>query len=76
MQTMSFMKHLTTGRCIEVLRDFGREDWQLCSTVCKVLCNYSTHMTSSANTFGHKEAQLLSDLLIEYLGKYLKKHHD
>ncbi|PVD28492.1 hypothetical protein C0Q70_11080 [Pomacea canaliculata] len=56
-------------KCIEVLRDFGREDWQLCSTVCKVLCNYSTHMTSSANTFGHKEAQLLSDLLIEYLDK-------
>lgn len=52
-----------------MLRDFGREDWQLSATVCKMLCNYCTRMTSAADTFGHAEAQQLSDLLVEYLGK-------
>ena len=55
-------------RCIEVLRDFGREDWQLSATVCKMLCNYSARMTSTADMFGHTEAQELSNLLFEYLG--------
>ncbi|XP_067674681.1 armadillo repeat-containing protein 2-like isoform X1 [Haliotis asinina] len=53
----------------EVLRDFGREDWQLGSVVCKVLCNYSTKITSTNSCFGEAEAQDLIDVLVEYLDK-------
>ena len=56
-------------RCVEVLQDFGREDWQLSATVCKMLCNYSARITSTDDTFGCSEASRLSELLFEYLGK-------
>ena len=55
-------------RLIDVLRDFGQEDWDLSSTVCKVLCNYSTKITSSNACFGDQEAQDLSEILLEFLG--------
>ncbi|XP_041354443.1 armadillo repeat-containing protein 2-like [Gigantopelta aegis] len=56
-------------KLIDVLHDFGREDWDLSSTVCKVLCNYSTKITSSNACFGEQEAQDLSELLLEFLDK-------
>ncbi|KAK7108771.1 armadillo repeat-containing protein 2-like isoform X1 [Littorina saxatilis] len=57
------------AKCIEVLRDFGREDWQLSATVCKMLCNYSARITSTTDMFGVAEARQLSDLLFEYLDR-------
>ncbi|XP_076467000.1 armadillo repeat-containing protein 2-like isoform X2 [Babylonia areolata] len=56
-------------KCVEVLRDFGREDWQLSAIVCKMLCNYSARMTSTTDCFGQPEAAQLSDLLFEYLDR-------
>ncbi|KAK6168886.1 hypothetical protein SNE40_020049 [Patella caerulea] len=57
------------SKLIEVLRDFGREDWHLSSIVCKVLCNYSTKITSSSDCFGERESQELVYILVEYLDK-------
>ena len=54
---------------MDVLRDFGREDWQLSGCVCKVLVNYSSKIHSSENSFGADEAAELSQLLMEYLGQ-------
>ncbi|BFZ09273.1 hypothetical protein BsWGS_12312 [Bradybaena similaris] len=56
-------------KLIDVLQDFGREDWQLSGSVCKVLVNYSCGIHSSVMTFGQMEAAELSDLLAEYLDK-------
>ncbi|XP_005102121.1 armadillo repeat-containing protein 2 isoform X2 [Aplysia californica] len=53
----------------DVLRDFGREDWQLSGCVCKVLVNYSSRIHSSSNSFGNEESAELSELLAEYLDK-------
>ncbi|XP_033741539.1 armadillo repeat-containing protein 2-like isoform X2 [Pecten maximus] len=53
-------------KLIEVLRDFGRTDWELASLVCQILWNYSGKITSTNACFGEQEAQDLLDLLIEY----------
>ncbi|KAH9525058.1 Armadillo repeat-containing protein 2 [Bulinus truncatus] len=58
-------------KLIEVLRDFGKEDWQLSGCVCKVLVNYSSRIHSSSNSFGQEEAIELSELLTEYIDKDL-----
>ena len=52
-----------------MLRDFGRLDWQLAGMVCQTLWNYSTNITSTEHCFGREEANELSDILTEYLGK-------
>lgn len=52
-----------------MLRDFGRDDWNLACMVCQTLWNYSGKITSTNATFGEKEGQELADLLDEYLGK-------
>ena len=65
-----------TCRLIEVLRDFGRSDWQLASMVCQTLWNYSGKITSTNACFGDHEASNLIDLLIEYLGKFMVKSFD
>jgi len=57
-------------RLTDVLRDWGTQDWQLASMVCQTLWNYSGKITSTSACFGEKEAQDLTELLIEYLGKY------
>ncbi|XP_065837741.1 armadillo repeat-containing protein 2-like isoform X2 [Oscarella lobularis] len=53
----------------DVLRDFGRADWQLAALVGKILSNYCREMTSSSEWLGENEAinlmNLLSDLLDE-----------
>ncbi len=59
-------------RLLEVLRDFGRSDWQLASMVCQTLWNYSSKITSSNACFGEAEVSGLTDVLIEYLGEILK----
>ncbi|ESP01061.1 hypothetical protein LOTGIDRAFT_140035, partial [Lottia gigantea] len=64
---LTLKKEGAISKLIEVLRDFGREDWQLSSTVCKVLCNYSAKITSSSACFGEKESQELLEILDEYL---------
>ncbi|GFS09328.1 armadillo repeat-containing protein 2, partial [Elysia marginata] len=56
-------------KLIDVLRDFGREDWQLSGCVCKVLVNYSSKIHSSVGSFGEAEVAELIDLLTEYLDK-------
>ncbi|KAK0053512.1 armadillo repeat-containing protein 2 [Biomphalaria pfeifferi] len=56
-------------KLLEVLRDFGKEDWQLSACVCKVLVNYSCRIHSSTNSFGQEEAIELSELLTEYIDK-------
>lgn len=56
-------------RLIEVLRDFGRTDWQLAAMVCMILCNYTEKMKNSPETLGEQEASSLTDLLVDYLGK-------
>ncbi|RUS90870.1 hypothetical protein EGW08_001377 [Elysia chlorotica] len=56
-------------KLIDVLRDFGREDWQLSGCVCKVLVNYSSRIHSSVGSFGEPEVAELTDLLTEYLDK-------
>ncbi|KAK3593875.1 hypothetical protein CHS0354_011480 [Potamilus streckersoni] len=56
-------------KLVEVLRDFGRTDWELASMVCQILWNYSGKITSSNAFFGEQESQELTELLIEYLDK-------
>ena len=67
MSAVAFFSH----RLVEVLRDFGRSDWQLASMVCQTLWNYSGKITSANACFGESEASNLMDLLIEYLGKFV-----
>ena len=55
-------------RLVEVLRDFGRNDWELAGMVCQTLWNYSGKITSSNACFGESEAQELSEILIDLLG--------
>ncbi|KAL3882503.1 hypothetical protein ACJMK2_028840 [Sinanodonta woodiana] len=57
------------AKLVEVLRDFGRTDWELASMVCQILWNYSGKITSSNAFFGEHESQELTELLIEYLDK-------
>ncbi|XP_070568677.1 armadillo repeat-containing protein 2-like isoform X2 [Ptychodera flava] len=54
-------------KLIDVLHDFGRNDWQLAGMVCMTLWNYSEKITSSSISFGDKETNDLIDLLLEYL---------
>jgi len=54
-------------RLIDVLRDFGRSDWQLASMVCQTLWNFSGKITSASACFGEVEHQELADILIEFL---------
>jgi hypothetical protein len=70
------LRHLLTDsrgvrKLIEVLGDFGQNDWQLSSLVCKTLWNFSDRVTSSAVCFGSEEA----DLLTEQLEVYLDEEH-
>ena len=60
-------------RIIDVLRDFGRSDWQLASMVCQTLWNYSGKITSANAYFGEAEANELVELLLEYLGEFVEK---
>jgi hypothetical protein len=54
------------NKLIDVLRDFGRNDWQLAMMVCQILWNYSSRMKSANFMFGEKETQRLYDILVEY----------
>lgn len=54
-------------KLVDVLRDFGKHDWQLSSMVCQILWNYSDKITSSSETFGDQEALELMDILAQYL---------
>jgi len=54
-------------KLVDVLRDFGKHDWQLSCMVCQILWNYSDKITSSSETFGEQEALELMDILTQYL---------
>ncbi|XP_072036074.1 armadillo repeat-containing protein 2-like [Amphiura filiformis] len=54
-------------KLIEVMRDFGRSDWQLAGMVCMTLWNYSEKIESSVETFGEQETADLIDLLVDLL---------
>ncbi|XP_006815976.1 armadillo repeat-containing protein 2-like [Saccoglossus kowalevskii] len=54
-------------KLIDVLRDFGRNDWQLAGMVCMTLWNYSEKITTSSLAFGEQETNQLIELLEEYL---------
>ncbi|XP_020605577.1 armadillo repeat-containing protein 2-like [Orbicella faveolata] len=54
-------------KLVDVLRDFGKHDWQLSSMVCQILWNYSDKITSSSETFGDQETLELMDVLTQYL---------
>ncbi|XP_045197949.2 armadillo repeat-containing protein 2-like isoform X2 [Mercenaria mercenaria] len=56
-------------KLVEVLRDFGRGDWELAGMVCQTLWNYSGKITSSNACFGQIEAQELSEILVDFLDK-------
>ena len=58
-----------SNRLIEVLGDFGQNDWQLSSLVCKTLWNFSDKLTSSVLCFGVEEADLIAEQLEVYLGE-------
>lgn len=54
-------------KLVDVLRDFGKHDWQLSSMVCQILWNYSDKITSSTAMFGEQETLELMDILTQYL---------
>ncbi|XP_067050151.1 armadillo repeat-containing protein 2-like [Acropora muricata] len=54
-------------KLVDVLRDFGKHDWQMSSMVCQILWNYSDKITSSTETFGEQETLELIDILTQYL---------
>ena len=54
-------------KLIDVLRDFGKIDWQLAAMVCQTLWNYGESMSNVYETFGEEETAVLTDLLREYL---------
>ncbi|KAK3739022.1 hypothetical protein QZH41_010480 [Actinostola sp. cb2023] len=54
-------------KLIDVLHDFGKNDWQLSAMVCQTLWNYSGDITTSADTFGEDETIELIDVLTDYL---------
>ena len=56
-------------RLIDVLRDYGRTDWQLAGMVCMTLWNYSENITNSNEMFGEEETNSLTELLVDYLGE-------
>ena len=67
--TSSYHLCATSNRLIEVLGDFGQNDWQLSSLVCKTLWNFSDKLTSSVLCFGTEEADLIAKQLEVYLGE-------
>lgn len=54
-------------KLIEVLHDFGPNDWQLSGIVCQVLLNYSRDITSTDACFGYELGQQLINILTEFL---------
>jgi len=54
-------------KLIDVLRDFGQNDWHLASMVCQVFWNMSEKIHSSYDCFGNPEADDLCDVLTEFL---------
>ncbi|KAL4233349.1 Armadillo repeat-containing protein 2 [Mactra antiquata] len=56
-------------KLVEVLRDFGRGDWELAGMVCQTVWNYSGKITSSNACFGEIEAQQLSEIIVDFLDK-------
>ncbi|XP_031553121.1 armadillo repeat-containing protein 2-like [Actinia tenebrosa] len=54
-------------KLIDVLHDFGKNDWQLSAMVCQTLWNFSGDITTSFDTFGEEETLDLIDVLTEYL---------
>lgn len=54
-------------KLIEVLSDFGRNDWQIASMVCKVFMNFSEKITSCNTCFGEPQTALLQAVLNEFL---------
>ncbi|KAI8498698.1 Armadillo repeat-containing protein 2 [Branchiostoma belcheri] len=59
-------------KLIDVLRDFGRTDWELASMVCQTLWNYSEKITSSIDCFGEEETNQLIELLLEFLASLFR----
>ncbi|XP_030851091.1 armadillo repeat-containing protein 2 [Strongylocentrotus purpuratus] len=55
------------SKLIDVLRDFGRSDWQLAGMVCMTLWNYSENILNSNETFGEQETGEFTELLVDYL---------
>ncbi|XP_071492029.1 LOW QUALITY PROTEIN: armadillo repeat-containing protein 2-like [Diadema antillarum] len=55
------------SKLIDVLRDYGRGDWQLAGMVCMTLWNYSENMAKAVDTLGEQETNDLSELLVDYL---------
>ncbi|KAL9969241.1 hypothetical protein ACROYT_G021436 [Oculina patagonica] len=62
-------------KLVDVLRDFGKHDWQLSSMVCQILWNYSDKITSSSETFGDQETLELKDILTQYLDEDIVLDH-
>ncbi|XP_052237148.1 armadillo repeat-containing protein 2-like isoform X6 [Dreissena polymorpha] len=62
-------KERAVTKLVEVLRDFGRGDWDLAGLVCQILWNFSGKITSTNACFGETDAQELSEILIDYLDK-------
>ena len=58
-------------RLVEVLRDFGRGDWELAGMVGQTLWNYSGKITSTNAFFGEQNAQELIEILIDFLGEFV-----
>ncbi|XP_069462647.1 armadillo repeat-containing protein 2 [Ambystoma mexicanum] len=54
-------------KLVDCLRDFGPSDWQLASSVCKTLWNYSEHITNTVLWFGEEEADTILELLSSFL---------
>ncbi|XP_059838969.1 armadillo repeat-containing protein 2 isoform X2 [Hypanus sabinus] len=54
-------------KLIDCLRDFGPNDWQLASLVCKTFWNYSEKIVNAAVCFGEEETGELLQLLSTYL---------
>lgn len=54
-------------KLVDVLRDFGQNDWHLASMVCQVFWNMSEKINSSYDCFGNPEADDLCDVLTEFL---------
>ncbi|XP_036370751.1 armadillo repeat-containing protein 2-like isoform X2 [Octopus sinensis] len=54
-------------KLIEVLRDFGPNDWQLAGIVCQVLLNYSHNIGPEHLYFGYQTTEQLVELLTEFL---------
>ncbi|XP_074649420.1 armadillo repeat-containing protein 2-like [Tubulanus polymorphus] len=55
------------AKLVEVLRDFGQNDWQLAGMVCQILWNYSSKIKSTNDCFGAKESMDMTEVLVEYL---------